>query len=307
MSQFLECFKNFCKVYYSRVFSALALIIIFVLLNAFSYAMYDSYGSKLKSLFSGRMSADSSGSSSGSSDYSSSDSTTSSWDDSQCNVVGINMHGYLDTYALSGDNSTASADTVLSYIRQANDKENIKAILLEVDSGGGSSVAGEEIANALKNSPKETVAVIRQQGASAAYWASTGAKYIFASKNSDVGSIGVTASYLSDVEKNKKAGLTYVDLFVGKYKEMGNPDRVLTQEEKDLYMRDLNIILDNFVQAVSTNRHLPLTKVRSLADGSSMLGVQAQKAGLIDGIGDVTDAEKYLTNKLGEKAEICWN
>ena len=231
-----------------------------------------------------------------------------------CNVLGINLHGQLVTYipidsgdSLIKDTDLVSSDTVLYYIKQAKEDEEIKAILLEIDSPGGTPVAGEEIANALKSSSKPTVVFIRQTGLSAAYWAATGAGRIFASKNSDVGSIGVTTSYLDNVNKNQKEGLSFIQLSVGKYKDTGNPDKPLSQEEINLFMRDLNIVHQNFIEAVSKNRNLPIEEVRKIADGSSVLGQRAKELGLIDEIGSLPEVEKYLSLKIGEKADICWN
>src|SRR3989338_4251395 len=231
-----------------------------------------------------------------------------------CNVLGINLHGQILTYIPVGagdsfmnENDLVSSDTVLFYIKQAKEDEEIKAILLEIDSPGGLPVAGEEIANALRSSSKPTVAFIRQTGMSAAYWAATGAGRIFASKNSDVGSIGVTTSYLDNVNKNQKEGLSFIQLSVGKYKDTGNPDKPLSQEEINLFMRDLNIVHQNFIEAVSKNRNLPIEEVRKIADGSSVLGQRAKELGLIDEIGSLPEVEKYLSLKIGEKADICWN
>lgn len=234
-------------------------------------------------------------------------------EDTNCSVVGINLHGTLLTYIPPKNENDSftdidlSASEEISYlIRQANEDEEIKAILLEVDSPGGYSVAGEEIANALKRSKKPTVAVIRQSGLSAAYWAVSGAEYIFASKNSDVGSIGVTSSYLDNVAKNKKEGNDYVQLSAGKYKDAGNPDKPLTEEEKQLFIRDINIVHRNFIAGVSSNRSIALAEVQKIADGSSVLGEQAMALKLIDEIGGMPEAEAYLEEKIGEKPEICW-
>src|SRR3989344_5420691 len=235
-------------------------------------------------------------------------------DTESCNVLGINLHGQIVTYipvdsgdSLIKDTDLVSSDTVLYYIKQAKEDENIKAIILEIDSPCGTPVAGEEIANALKSSSKPTVAFIRQTGLSAAYWAATGAGRIFASKNSDVGSIGVTTSYLENVNKNQKEGLSFIQLSTGKYKDTGNPDKPLSQEEINLFMRDLNIVHQNFIEAVSKNRNLPIEEVRKIADGSSVLGQRAKELGLIDEIGSLPEVEKYLSLKIGEKADICWN
>ena len=231
-----------------------------------------------------------------------------------CNVYGINLHGDLFTY-ISPENydqdgypivDQAASEDIIYKIMQAEKDNDIKAIVLEIDSYGGLPVAAEEIANALKQAQKPAVALIREGGASAAYWAATGADTIFASENSDIGGIAVTMSYLDYVDKNQKEGLTYISLTSGKFKDAGNPDRKLTGEERELLMRDVNIIHNNFVKAVAENRKLDIQKVTELADGSSMLGEMALASGLIDGIGGMAEVEEYLQEKIGEEVKICW-
>ncbi len=230
-----------------------------------------------------------------------------------CSVVGINLHGTLLTYIaphsesdpLFNYDSVASEDIYFK-IKQANEDESIKAIILEVDSGGGSGIAGEEVSNIIKNSAKPVVGWIRSVSASASYFAVSSADRIFASKFSDVGGIGVTASYLSNVKKNQKDGLNYEQLIAGKYKDSGRPDKPLTEEEKKLFLRDINIGYENFMKAVSANRNIPIEKVREIADGSTVMGEQAKELGLIDEIGGINEVEKYLEETIGEKPEICW-
>jgi len=231
-----------------------------------------------------------------------------------CNVLGINLHGMLATYIPAQGSAdepeeyqvqygdAIGSEDVVSAIWGANQDDSIKAIMMEVDSTGGYPVAGEEIANALKQSTKPTVVVIRQSGLSAAYWASTGAKQIFASKNSDVGSIGVTASYLEELSKDKK----YIQLSSGKFKDAGSPEKPITNEEKELIMRDIKITHENFIEAVVANRNIPIEQVRAIADGSSVLGEKARELKLIDQIGGWIEAEKYIGQQIGEKPEVCW-
>ena len=236
-------------------------------------------------------------------------------DTEDCNVLGINLHGTLLTYlppengdSLIADNTDiVSSENVLYYIDKAEKDEDIKAILVEVDSSGGLPVAGEEIASALKASSKPTVALIRQTGVSAAYWAISSAGRIFASKNSDVGSIGVTTSYLDNTSKNQKDGYGFIQLSAGKYKDIGNPDKPLTDEERTLIIRDLNIIHQNFINDVSVNRGIPPEDIKKIADGSSVLGETAKALKLVDEIGNIFEVEKYLSEKIGEEVEICWN
>lgn len=235
-------------------------------------------------------------------------------EESDCNVLGIELRGDVVTYVSPKDkdeegNNTVdetSSEDIIYLIDQANTDDNIKAIILEVDSYGGSAVAAEEINQALQSTDKPTVAFVRSAAASAAYWAASGADTIFASPLSDIGSIGVTMSYLDNTKKNTKDGLTYNSLSTGKFKDYGNPDKILTEDEKKLIMRDLNITHDIFINTVSKNRSLPIEKVKALADGSSMPGQMALENGLIDQLGDIYKVENYLKDKLGEDVEVCW-
>lgn len=236
------------------------------------------------------------------------------FEESGCNVLGINLHGFLSNYISAdtknekGENAEdqSSSEDIVFAIQEADKDDAIKAIILEVDSAGGFAVAGEEVANALKRAKKPTVAWIREQGLSAAYWSATGAETIFASTVSDVGSIGTTLSYLDNYQKNLKDGLTFNSLSTGKFKDTGNPDKPLTTEEKNLIMRDLNIVNEHFIKSVADNRKLDIEEVRKIADGSSIPGELALQNGLIDKIGGIYEVEDYLKEKIGEEVKVCW-
>ncbi len=141
-----------------------------------------------------------------------------------CNVAKIDLKAFMDVEAY--DEETVGSSDIVWAIEDADYLENIKAIILEVDSLGGYPVAGEEISNALIRAKIPTVTLIRGYGVSAAYWASTGADVIFASALSDIGSIGVTASYLDNVRQNQIDGLNYNELNTGKYKDTLSPDKL---------------------------------------------------------------------------------
>jgi protease-4 len=233
-----------------------------------------------------------------------------------CNVAAIRLYGTLVYYpsestgaatSALGDGSldqTASED-IRQDIEAADDNSGIKAILLQIDSPGGDPVAGEDVADALRHADKPTVALVADQGTSAAYWAATGARTIFASANSSLADIGVTQSYLQDTERNDESGLQFISLTAGKYKDMGNPDAPLTPEEKALFERDLNITDQNFIAQVAKNRGLSIASVTAIADGSSMLGQMALQDGLIDKIGNIYDVENYLKEKTGDDVTLC--
>ena len=230
-----------------------------------------------------------------------------------CNVQGIKFHGNLYTYRNYASDNTgqsskdiSSSEEITSAIEKANKNSSIKAILIEVDSSGGQPVAGWEIEEALKHSSKPTVALIRQEGDSAAYLASTGAKYIIASPESDVGDIGVTMSYVGNYDKNTQDGLTFYQLSEGQFKDAGNPDAPLTPEAQQLFMRNLKISYDDFIKYVSENRHLDIAKVTALANGAYMPGQMAKDNGLIDQVGGIYDAKDYLQKQIKTNVNICW-
>ena len=285
----LEFFKK-----HKRKLFGFGILVIFFVLSLLSHMTYD--------IFKSDLSEDSL--------LSDSDNTA---EDQNCSATGINLHGTLLTYIPNHaendsliDYDVVSSEDIVWTVKQANEDPNIKAVLIEVDSGGGSPVAGEEISNAIKNSEKPVVAFIRELGASSSYWAISSADKIFASKNSNVGGIGITSSYLSNIEKNRKDGYTYEQLSAGKYKDAGSPDKPLTQEEKALFIRDINIVYENFIEDISQNRKIPLEKVKGFADGSTVLGEKAKSLGLIDQVGSLNEAENYLEEIIGEKPETCW-
>jgi len=236
--------------------------------------------------------------------------TSVSVEEPSCNVNGIALHGMLDTYAPpkgsdNGGNIVGSEDVVFNIEAAAKDPA-IKAVLIDVDSMGGTPVAADEVAKALKALTKPSVAVIRGYGDSAAYWAATGANIIFASPLSDVGSIGVTSSYLENVGFNAKQGYSYQQLSVGKFKDMGDPNRTLTAEEKQIVMKQLEENYNYFINTVAANRKIPVEEVKKLATGESWSGTEALKLKLIDQLGGFLEAEAWLEKQIGSKPEFCW-
>lgn len=228
---------------------------------------------------------------------------------SDCNVLAFSIQGYLSTYSndkLREELELTSSEDIVYGLMEAQKDPDIKAVMLVVDSSGGDGVAGQEISNALKSVTKPNVAIIRSIGASSAYWASTGAQRIFASNISDVGSIGVTASYLDESQKNEDEGLKYIELNSAKYKDLGDPSRVISKEERDIIISDLEKIHNIFVREVAENRNLEILDVQKIANGLTFVGVDAIELGLIDEIGDIRSGIKYIENLIGEEVNVCW-
>ncbi|MFA6278703.1 MAG: S49 family peptidase [Candidatus Paceibacterota bacterium] len=237
--------------------------------------------------------------------------------DENCNAIGIEIRDCIATYKPDAENNPPSdglnyCDTITSSedviwaIEEASSNSQIKALVLEIDSGGGSPVAADEIASAVKNFGKPSIAWVRESADSAAYWIASAADTIIASENSDVGGIGVTTSYVDNAKQNLKDGLTYNQLTAGLYKDMGSSDKPLTATERSLIQRDLDILHQNFINAVATNRNLSVAKVTALADGSTMLGAMALRNGLIDQLGTKAEVWQKLESDIGETPDVCW-
>lgn len=225
-----------------------------------------------------------------------------------CNTSLIKLRGTIVTYIPENSDLVdyVSSEDIVNKIEEANDNDDIKYIIIETDSSGGSTVGGEEIVLAIKESPKPVFAYIRELGSSSAYWSISSADKIFASRNSTIGSIGVTASYLSNYTKNSNDGLKYERIVSGEYKDIGSPDKILTNKEKNILQRDVDIIYNYFVEQIAENRQLSIEKVKSFSDGSNVLGDKALELGLIDYIGNLSDVKYHIYQESGEWPEVCW-
>ncbi|MEK7156699.1 MAG: S49 family peptidase [Patescibacteria group bacterium] len=239
-----------------------------------------------------------------------------------CNVLDLQVYGNIvntradisvsDTLVLNDaagtvltPNYTVATDVEYG-LKTAAENPDIKALVIDVDSYGGGSEAGQEIANAIRAFGKPSVAVIHGGGVSAGYLVAAAADRILALENSTVGSIGVTYSFLNQSEKNKKDGIVYEQLSSGPFKDTFSPDKPITDAERELIRRDLDILRKDFVARIAAYRRLPVEKVDALADGSTMLGAQALESGLIDGIGGSKEALAHLEETIGEPVSLCW-
>lgn len=228
--------------------------------------------------------------------------TTSTSQSSQCNTILLNLAGHLQI-----DDNESSVQKIISAIDGANDSPTIEAIILEINSTGGTLVPAEVLLNSLKRSNKVTIALIQETGTSAAYYAATGANIIFASKYSDIGNIGITLSYLDNTEKNKKEGLTFNQISIGRYKDVGNQDKSLTNEDRAIMLDHIQNKYEYMIKDIAENRNMDIEKIRALANGNVFTGEEALKNGLIDKIGDLYDVKVYLKKeKIRENVNICW-
>lgn len=207
---------------------------------------------------------------------------------------GANMDG--TTYIENMPPSVNMEDTLLA-IEIAESDPNITGIMLRIDSTGGTPVSAEMIARALKKSTLPVASFITEAGVSGAYLIATGADTIIASPFSDIGSIGVSMSYLDNSAQNKDEGLEFVSLASGKFKDSGIGDKPLSAEERALFERDLSIYHTEFVRQVAENRNVPFEDVAKLADGSTLPGKLALESNLVDELGDIETVRTWFAEK----------
>ena len=197
---------------------------------------------------------------------------------------------------------TVGSNSIVDFIEQASKDENVKAIILNINSPGGTVVASKDIAEAVKGSDKPVVALIREVGASGAYWVASAADYIVADPLSVTGSIGVIGSYLEFSELFSKYGVKYQDIKTGEYKDLASPYKSLSDSEKKLLVGKLDIIHDYFTEDVSRNRGKDLSKY---ANGLFYLGTEAKEIGLVDELGGKEEAIAAVKRLAGiEKFEL---
>ena len=188
-----------------------------------------------------------------------------------------------------------TSGTIMKQIREAAADDSVKALVLRIDSGGGSATAAEEVGRELARFKEQTkkpiVATMGNTGASAAYWiAACASDKIYANATTLTGSIGVYMPYMNTEELFKKIGITSDKIKSGPYKDILTNDRPMTAEEKEILQNIVDEIYDQFVYTVSAGRRMETSKVRELADGRIYTGRQAKNIGLVDELGDYYDA-----------------
>ncbi|MCA9356923.1 signal peptide peptidase SppA [Candidatus Nomurabacteria bacterium] len=221
--------------------------------------------------------------------------------DGECNIAVIPVEGaILPFYGFGDFDLVITPETVESFMYDAEKDSSIEAVLFEVNSPGGTPVASARIADRFRNSPLPVVGLVGDMAASGGYMVASAADYLIASPMSNIGSIGVTMSYVEESEKNKEEGLTYVQLTTGKFKDSGTPNRPITEEEREMFMADLQIVHNEFVNLVSRYRNLDVEKVKALADGSTMPGARALENGLIDALGGRAETRSTFARILNK-------
>ncbi|GAM11056.1 putative protease [Geobacter sp. OR-1] len=183
--------------------------------------------------------------------------------------------------------------------------DDVKAVVLRVDSPGGVVGPSQEIYQEVKKLAKKKKVVVSMGSlaASGGYYISAPASLIYANPGSITGSIGVLMKFSNVEGLMDKIGMKAFTLKTGKYKDSGSPVRPMTAEEKALLQGVIESTHGQFVKAVSEGRNLPVEQVKAIADGRIFSGEQALAARLVDRLGSMQDAIEEAGRLAGIKGE----
>ena len=187
---------------------------------------------------------------------------------------------------------TIGGDSTANLLRKARNNDDVKAVVLRVDSPGGSAYASEIIrqeVELLKKTGKPVVASMGTYAASGGYWISAPADKIYAAPSTITGSIGIFGMMMTFEDSLSKMGV-YTDC-VGTTDIAGfGPTQALTPGMANLFQLSINRGYQEFIQLVADNRNMTLEQVDSIAQGRVWSGKKAKELGLVDELGNLTDA-----------------
>jgi protease-4 len=193
------------------------------------------------------------------------------------------------------------AEEIIDYFKALEKDSRVKAVVLRINSPGGTVGASQELYQAINRYKKKTkvpvIVSIADIGASGAYWTAMAGDYIFANSGSMVGSIGVIMSSYDFSEIQKRYGIGYRTYKSVAHKDLLSSWRKPTDEEIRIINTMLQDIQEQFVETVAASRKLPKEDVTKLADGRVYTGRQALAVKLIDKIGTFDDAVNYAAKQ----------
>ncbi|SHH07086.1 signal peptide peptidase A. Serine peptidase. MEROPS family S49 [Thermosyntropha lipolytica DSM 11003] len=224
-------------------------------------------------------------------------------------VVGvINIDGPItgsSTTDIMGTGGVSALD-IMEKIKTARQRPDIKAVVIRINSPGGTAAASQEIAEELDKLRKEGKPVVTSMGdmcASGGYWLACSTDYIMANGGTLTGSIGVIMQIANLEELYRKLGIEMETIKSGKHKDIGSSSRALTEEERKLLQDLIDDSYNQFLEQVKKGRKGKISEeeLLKIADGRIFSGRQALELGLVDGLGNYYDAIRQAEKMAGIK------
>lgn len=197
----------------------------------------------------------------------------------------------------------AVSGVVMADLKRAAEDPTVKAIVLRVDSPGGTVTGSAQIYEAIKEIDKPVVVSMFSLAASGGYYVSAPADYIFARPDTTTGSIGVIYTVINAQGLLEDIGVEVTTVTSGPNKDFGNPWADLTPQQREILQALVDESYNEFVRIVAEGRGLPEEEVRALADGRIYSGRQALALGLVDELGDLEEAIAKAADLGGIRGE----
>lgn len=218
-------------------------------------------------------------------------------------VEGVIMGGRGQNSFLSEYGGT---DQIIKQLHEASDDDSVKAVLLRVNSPGGSAPASQELGEEIKKVRAKGKIVVTSMGdvaASGGYWLAACSDKVYANPATLTGSIGVYMPYSNWEELYRKIGIKQEKIKSGEHKDILSPERQMTAEERAIIQAMVDDMYNQFVAVVAEGRKMDPARVRQLADGRIYTGNQAKELGLIDELGNMYDAIEGAAQLAGIKGK----
>ncbi|MBC8512159.1 MAG: signal peptide peptidase SppA [Dehalococcoidia bacterium] len=222
-------------------------------------------------------------------------------DENKVAVIPLSGPVQAERTALFFGGSVISPQLVRNQLERAREDYGVKAVVLQIESPGGSVAACQEILNEIEQLEKPIVVSLGTLAASGGYFISAKADKIVALPGTLTGSIGVISQVPNLKGLFEKLGIEMEVFTAGKYKDMYAGVRELTPEERELLQEMTDQLYDQFVQVVVDGRGLSEAKVRDLATGQLYTGKQAKELGLVDELGGLDTAIDLAASLAGIK------
>ncbi len=198
---------------------------------------------------------------------------------------------------------SASDRQIIAELEAADGDAGIAAVLLYINSPGGSVVASDEIYRAVTRMSKPVVAYFGEMAASGGYYVACGADLIVAHPASVTGSIGVISTVVLAEDLLDKLGVDIQVIKSADAKDMGSLSRPLTDEERGYLQAIVDEAYQGFVDVVVEGRGLSREAVLAVADGRVVSGAEAMRLGLADSVGDMRDGTRAAAELAGIRGE----
>ena len=222
-------------------------------------------------------------------------------------IAVVRLYGAIQTSSDQGVfGSQKGSDAIVKKLKELGENERVKALVLRINSPGGTVGASQEIHSELLKLKKKGIKIVASMAdvcASGGVYAAVAADKILANKGTITGSVGVIFSVSNLSELFEKVGISQNAIRSGKFKDIGSMARDMTEEEEKLLQEIVDSTYQQFLEAVATGRGLEKEEVKKWADGRIFNGEQALGYKLVDQLGTYEDALE-VAQKLAGLDEI---